>query len=88
MRLDKYLKVSRLIKRRTVAKELCDKDKVYVNDKLANPSYIVKIGDKIKIVIGTKEIIVRVLKITESIRKEDASLMYELLEENKIKEIN
>ena len=88
MRLDKYLKVSRLIKRRTVAKELCDKEKVYVNNKLQNPSYVVKLGDTIKIVIGTKEIIVRVLKITESTKKEDASLMYELLEENKIKEID
>ncbi len=79
MRLDKYLKVSRLIKRRTVANEACDAGRVLVNDKPAKASTTVKEGDKIEIQFGTKNVVVRVTSIKESIKKEDAKEMYEYL---------
>lgn len=79
MRLDKYLKVSRLIKRRTVANEACDAGRVLINDKPAKASVNVKVGDVITIQFGNKETKVRVLTIQESIRKEDAENMYEFL---------
>ena len=63
MRLDKFLKIARLIKRRTVANEACDNDRVYVNDKIAKPSTKVKVGDIITIAFGNKERKVRVLDI-------------------------
>lgn len=77
MRLDKYLKVSRLIKRRTVANEACDADKVVVNGKIARASYDVKQGDIIEITLGTRTIKVRVTEVKEVVRKEDADSMYE-----------
>lgn len=77
MRLDKYLKVSRLIKRRTIANEACDAGKVTVNDKPARASYEVKIGDVIEISMGRTPLKVRVLKITETVGKDAAGLMYE-----------
>lgn len=80
MRLDKYLKVSRLIKRRTVANDACDSSKLIVNGKLAKASYTVKIGDEIQISFGEKTLKVRVTGITESIHKSDASSMYEVIE--------
>ncbi len=76
MRLDKYLKVSRLIKRRTIANEACDAGKVAVNGKIARASYDVKIGDEIEITMGTRVIKVEVTSINEVIRKEDANSMY------------
>lgn len=79
MRLDKYLKVSRLIKRRTVANEACDAGRVLINDKPAKASTTVKEGDKIEIQFGTKNVVVRVTSIKESIKKEDAKEMYEYL---------
>ena len=69
MRLDKYLKVSRLIKRRTVANEACDSSRVTVNGKLVKPSYDVKIGDSITIAFGTKSVTVKVLDIKETTKK-------------------
>ncbi len=78
MRLDKYLKVSRLIKRRTVANEACDADKVLVNGKPARASYEVKTGDIIEILIG-KPLKVRVLDIKEFTKKEDAEALYEVV---------
>ena len=72
MRLDKYLKVSRLIKRRTVANEACDAEKVSVNGKPARASYDVKEGDIIEINIGAKPLKVRVLDVKEFTKKEDA----------------
>ncbi len=78
MRLDKYLKVSRLIKRRTVANEACDADKVLVNGKPARASYEVKRGDIIEILIG-KPLKVRVLDIKEFTKKEDAEALYEVV---------
>ena len=79
MRLDKYLKVSRIIKRRTVANEACDAGKVEVNGKVARASYDVKVGDVIKITLGSKENSFKVLAITEHALKEDAAKMYEAL---------
>ncbi len=72
MRLDKYLKVSRLIKRRTVANEACDAGKVTVNGKNARASYDVKVGDILEITLGA----VRVTEVKETVRKEDAATMY------------
>ncbi|MCC8074229.1 MAG: RNA-binding S4 domain-containing protein [Clostridiales bacterium] len=79
MRLDKYLKVSRIIKRRTVANEACDAGKVEVNGKTARASYDVKEGDVIKISLGENVKSYKVLLVTEYALKEDASKMYELL---------
>lgn len=77
MRLDKYLKVSRIIKRRTVANEACDAGKVEVNGKIARASYDVKEGDVIKISLGTNVKSYRVLLVSEHALKEDAAKMYE-----------
>jgi ribosomal 50S subunit-recycling heat shock protein len=79
MRLDKYLKVSHLIKRRTVANEACDADKISVNGKTARASYSVKTGDVIDINMGRQPLKIRVLSLAESVRKEDAGQMYEVV---------
>ena len=79
MRLDKYLKISRLIKRRTVGNEACDAEKVTVNGKTARASYDVKVGDIIEINIGTKPLKVRVLDVKEYTKKEDAAALYEVV---------
>ena len=79
MRLDKYLKVSRLIKRRSVANEACDAGRVTINDKVAKASTDVNIGDVIGIKYAEKTVTVKVVRITESIHKEDAKDMYELM---------
>ena len=84
MRLDKYLKVSRLIKRRTVANDACDTDRILVNGKVAKASYNVKIGDLITVAFGTKSVTVRVLDILETTKKAEASGMYEVV--NQIEE--
>lgn len=76
MRLDKYLKVSRLMKRRTVANEACDAGRVSVNGKPARASYDVKIGDLIEIAFGTRTMRVRVAAVSETVRKEDAATLY------------
>ena len=81
MRIDKYLKVSRIIKRRTLAKEVTKDERILVGDKQVKPSYNVKIGDVITIIFGNKEVKVRVLALNEHAKKEDASLMYELISE-------
>ena len=80
MRLDKYLKVSRLIKRRTVANEACDGGRVSVNGKIARASYEVKTGDEITISFGARPLSVRVLEIKDSAFKDDARSMYEVIE--------
>ncbi len=79
MRLDKYLKVSRLIKRRTVANEACDAGKVLVNDKSARASYDVKVGDVISLTLGARQLTVRVTAVQETVAKNDAAMLYELL---------
>lgn len=76
MRLDKFLKVSRLIKRRTVANEACDAGRVLVNDKVARASYDVKENDQIEIRLGQKPLRVQVLKVTEHATKDAAGEMY------------
>lgn len=76
MRLDKYLKVSRLIKRRTVANEACDAGRVLVNDKPAKASVQVKTGDTIEIQFGSKNVKVEVLDVKETVKKEDVESMY------------
>ena len=79
MRLDKYLKNSRLIKRRTIANEACDAGKVLVNDKIARASYVVKINDIIEIQMGAKAVKVRVLNLAENATKANAATMYEVI---------
>ena len=76
MRLDKYLKVSRLIKRRTVANEACDSERVFVNGRPAKASYDVKVGDQIELRFGARTLRVEVLAVAEAVRKDDASAMY------------
>jgi len=76
MRLDKYLKVSRLIKRRTVANEACDGERVSVNGKKARASYEVKLGDVIEIRFGQRTLKIEVLAISENAQKADAPAMY------------
>lgn len=76
MRLDKYLKVSRLIKRRTVANEACDNTRVSVNGRPAKASYDVKVGDRIEIQFGARNVAVEVLQVAENVRKDDAVGMY------------
>ena len=76
MRLDKYLKVSRLIKRRTVANEACDNGRISVNGRVVKASYEVKVGDKLEIAMGPRTVAVEILQITETVRKDDASAMY------------
>ena len=77
MRLDKYLKVSRLIKRRTVANEACDGERVSVNGKIARASYEVKVGDVIEIRFGERTLKVRVAEVNEYASKDSAAAMYE-----------
>ena len=76
MRLDKFLKVSRLIKRRTVANEACDNGRISVNGRVVKASYDVKVGDKIEISMGTRTVAVEVLLVAETVRKDDAAAMY------------
>jgi ribosomal 50S subunit-recycling heat shock protein len=76
MRLDKYLKVSRLIKRRTVANEACDAGRVSINDKPAKASSTVKVGDVIEIQFGTRTVKVEVTSIAETVKKDEAKDMY------------
>lgn len=76
MRLDKYLKVSRLIKRRTVANEACDNTRVTVNGRPAKASYNVKVGDRIEIQFGQRTVAVEVLQVADNVRKDDATAMY------------
>lgn len=84
MRLDKYLKVSRLIKRRPVAKEVADKGRIKVNGVLAKSSTDLKIGDEVEIRFGHKLVTVRVLEMKDSTKKEDALSMYDIISETRI----
>lgn len=85
MRLDKYLKVSRLIKRRTLAKEVAENERILVNDKLAKPSKELKIGDIITIEFGNKIVKVRVTSLELNVKKSDATSLYEFISEEKTK---
>ena len=81
MRLDKYLKVSRIIKRRTVANDACDAEHVTVNGRRAKASYDVKVGDIVEITFGQRTLKFKVVSIRDSVAKADASEMYEIIEE-------
>ena len=76
MRLDKYLKVSRLIKRRTVANEACDNGRISVNGRVVKASYDVKVGDRIEISMGPRTVAVEVVLVADNVRKDDAGAMY------------
>lgn len=84
MRLDKFLKVSRLIKRRTVAKEICDKGRVTVNGQVAKAGTNIKEGDEIAIQFGQKLVVVRVNSVKETVKKEEADSMYTVVREEKM----
>jgi len=84
LRLDKFLKVSRLIKRRTVAKEVCSQGRVFVNGQPAKAGTVVKAGDEITIRYGQKLVTVKVEHLQESVKKEEAAGMYTVLKEEKI----
>ena len=86
MRLDKYLKVSRIIKRRTVAKEVCEGGRVSINDKAAKASTVVKEGDIIEIQFANRSLKARIINIIEHVKKENAKEMYEILEGEEDKE--
>lgn len=79
MRLDKYLKVCRVIKRRTVANEACDAGRVMVNDKVAKASVDVKVGDIIEIAFGQKSVKIRVLDVQDTSKKDEAKELFEYL---------
>lgn len=81
MRLDKFLKVSRIIKRRSVAKEVSDKQRIMVNGKIAKSSTQVKVGDELTLEFGTKTLIVRIDSIVDTTKKEDAQQMYTVIDE-------
>ncbi len=85
MRLDKYLKVSRVIKRRTVAKEICEAGRIQVNGHRAKAGHEIKIGDILDIAMGSLRLKIRVAEIKETVRANDASSLYEVLEEKRIK---
>ena len=80
MRVDKYLKISRLIKRRTVAHDACEQARIYINDKQAKPSADVKPGDVIRIAFGTSEMKVRVVATPEHVSKDGAAETYEVID--------
>lgn len=86
MRLDKFLKVSRLVKRRTLAKEVCDEGRVYVNGKTAKAGTALCVGDEIQIRFGQKIVTVRVEKLQDSVRKEEAGQMFALISEETVSE--
>ncbi|MEE1410710.1 MAG: RNA-binding S4 domain-containing protein [Bulleidia sp.] len=86
MRIDKYLKVSRIMKRRTVANELAANQRVEINGKPVKPSHEVKVGDIVGITFGTRKIEVRVLSIQEVKKKKEASEMYEIVNESWLEE--
>ena len=86
MRIDKYLKVSRILKRRTVSKELAVNDRIEVNSKIVKPSYNVKVGDIIGITFGNRKVVVRVLDTPETKRKDEAKDKYEIISDEFIKD--
>jgi ribosomal 50S subunit-recycling heat shock protein len=83
MRIDKFLKVARILKKREVGKQLALNQRLFINDRVAKPSSEVKVGDIVKIEFGHREIVIRVLEIRLSASKQDAFKMYEVIEERK-----
>ena len=86
MRIDKYLKVSRLIKRRTVAKEVADHEKITINGKICKPSTEIKVNDIVQIKFGLKLVTFKVLSVNEYVKKNEAELMYEIIKEEKVED--
>ncbi len=84
MRLDKFLKVSRLIKRRTLAKEVSDQGRITINGQVAKASSTVKVGDVLAIRFGQKLVTVKIERLQETVRKEDAAAMYSVVKEEKV----
>jgi len=84
MRLDKFLKVSRLIKRRTLAKEVSDQGKIEVNGRVAKPGHVVKVDDVLTLHFGSRVIKARILRLEQSSRREEAQEMYEIVDEFKL----
>ena len=82
MRIDKFLKVSRILKRRTLAEEACEKGKVWVNGKPAKPGHRVKVGDEVEITFAGGTLRFRILDIKETVKKDDASSLYEIIQNN------
>ncbi|MBQ7292966.1 MAG: RNA-binding S4 domain-containing protein [Clostridia bacterium] len=81
MRLDKFLKVSRIIKRRTVANDACDTERIAVNGRVVKASYNVKVGDVIEVSFGQRTLKVRVTDVKDVVKKDDASTLYEVIEQ-------
>ncbi len=86
MRIDKYLKITRLVKRRSVGKELCDNKKIIVNDRFVKGSYEVKVDDVIQIFFGSRKTTVKVTDIRDVVRKEDVGSLYDLISVERIGE--
>jgi len=86
MRLDKYLKVARILKRRTVSKELAENQRVVINGRIAKPSTEVNPGDIIEITFGQKCLVVKVLEVRDVVKKNEASVLYEVVEERIVEE--
>lgn len=86
MRLDKYLKVARILKRRTVSKELAANQRVVVNGRVAKPSTDIKVGDVIEVTFGSRCLVVRVLEVKDVVKKNEADSMYEVVEERIVEE--
>ena len=84
MRIDKYLKASRILKRRTVSKELAQNERIEINGRIVKPSHEVKVGDTVAITFGTRRLEIRVLSVNEPKKKQDAADMYEILSESRI----
>ena len=87
MRLDKFLKVSRIIKRRTVSKEISESSRVKVNGKMAKPSTKLKIGDIIEIEFGRSILVVQVKDLKDHVLKDDSTMLYEIIEEKRKEEV-
>lgn len=87
MRLDKYLKVSRLVKRRPLAKQLCDAKRVSINGKVVKPGVVVKVDDRIEIRYGNRLIEAKVMMLKDHVKKDEATMLYELIRQERIEQI-
>ena len=84
MRIDKYLKVARILKKRSIAKQLAEESRLYLNNRLAKAASEIKVGDEIRVVFGHRDISIRVLDIKEQVSKQEAFSLYEIIDEKKI----
>ena len=88
MRLDKFLKVSRLIKRRTLAKEVADQGRITINNKVSKASSVVKVGDELSIRFGQKVVTARIEMLKETVKKEEATMMYTIVKEERLEKVD